>query len=73
MTIKKCNPLQEDFVDMKITTRSIDSSGIFFIPWTQSAQIILLIFLFISSVIYFNTHFYYKKNFLCVKLSKFLH
>ena len=24
MTIKKCNPLQEDFVDMKLTLRSID-------------------------------------------------
>jgi len=24
MKIKKCDPLQEDFVDMKITTRSLD-------------------------------------------------
>ena len=24
MTIKKCNPRQEDFVDMKLTTRSLD-------------------------------------------------
>ena len=24
MTIKSCNPLQEDFVDLKLTTRSVD-------------------------------------------------